>query len=250
MQILSGNLVGYANITPRDNIGQYAGGGSSFLSVGGKGYCLKDFKIVNPGGDYGESDYITFVQTGIAKVDDVQAYYWDTEYEAWAYKYAAGGHPMEEPVSDAELEKEIPAGTGFLCIFRTDGATLSYAGEVNGGVEGKIVCGRAGQYTYVVNPNPYEISLADMTITNPGGDYGETDYITFMQPGIAMVDDARAYYWDTEYKAWAYKYAAGGHPMEEPVENPSEIKLKAGEAVLFISRTAAARVVVDAPVLK
>ena len=190
------------------------------------------------------------MQTGIAKVDDVQAYYWDTEFKAWAYKYTAGGHEGEEEVSAEELGKEIPAGTGFLCIFRTDGATLSYAGEVNSGVEGKIVCGRAGQYTYVVNPNPYEISLAEMKIANPGGDYGEADYITFMQNGIAKVDDARAYYWDTEFNAWAYKYTAGGHEGEEEVENPSGIKLKAGEAVLFISRTAEARVVVDAPVLK
>lgn len=241
--------MGYANITPKD-IGQYSGGGSSFLSVGGEGYCLKDFKIVNPGGDYGENDFIIFVQTGIAMVDNALAYYWDTEYKAWAYKYAAGGHPMEEPVPDAELEKVIPAGTGFLCNFQTAGAKLAYSGEVNGGTEGKIICGRAGQYTYIVNPNPYEVSLADMKITNPGGDYGEADFIIFMQNDIAMVDNARAYYWDTEYKAWAYKYAAGGHPMEEPVNNPSEIKLKAGEAVLFNSSTAAARVVVDAPVLK
>ena len=243
--------MGYANITPKEvSGGQYSGGGSSFLAVGGSGYCLKDFKILNGGGEYGEADFITFVQTTIAKVDDAQAYYWDTEYDAWAYKYADGGHPAEEPVTNADLEKEIPAGTGFLCNFKTAGAKLSYSGEVNAGTEGKIVCGRAGQYTYVVNPNPYDISLAEMTITNPGGDYGEADFIIFMQNGIAKVDDARAYYWDTEYNAWAYKYADGGHPAEEPVASPSEIKLKAGEAVLFNSRTAAARVVVNAPVLK
>ena len=80
MQILSGNLVGYANITPKD-IGQYSGGGSSFLSVGGEGYCLKDFKIVGAGGDYGEEDFISFVQTDIAKLDNARAYYWDSDYD-------------------------------------------------------------------------------------------------------------------------------------------------------------------------
>lgn len=239
--------MGYANVQPK-SIGQYSGGGSSFLSVGGKGYCLKDFKIVNTG-DYGEYDFITFVQTDIAKVDNVKAYYWDTDFGAWAYKYTAGGHEGEEEVAVEELEKEIPAGTGFLCNFQTAGAQIVYSGEVNGGTDGKIVCGRAGLYTYIVNPNPYEISLADMKIINTS-DYGEYDFITFMQTDIAKVDNARAYYWDTDFGAWAYKYTAGGHEGEEEVEDPSKIKIKAGEAVLFYSQTDTARVVIDAPVLK
>ena len=249
MQILSGNLVGYANITPKD-IGKISGGGSAFISVGGEGYCLKDFKIVNPGGDFGEEDFITFVQTGIAKTDDIRAYYWDTDYDAWAYMYTAGGHIASDEVPKAELEQVIPAGTGFLCNFQTASAQIAYAGEVNAGIEGKIVCGRAGRYTYIVNPNPYEISLANVKIINAGGDFGEEDYITFMQTGLSKTDDARAYYWDSDYENWAYMYTAGGHTASDEVTSPSEVKIKAGEAVLFNSQTTAARVVVDAPVLK
>ena len=241
--------MGYANVTPKD-IGRYSGGGSSFLSVGGEGYCLKDFKIVGAGGDYGEEDFITFVQTGIAKVDNALAYYWDSDYDAWAYVYSEGGHEAYDPVSDADLEKVIPAGTGFLCDFRTAGAKIVYSGEVNGGIESKIICGRAGRYTYIVNPNPYEISLADVKIVNAGGDYGEEDFITFMQTDVAKVDNARAYYWDSDYDAWAYVYSDGGHEAFDPVEEPSTIKIKAGEAFLFDSQTADARVVVVAPVLK
>ena len=240
--------MGYAQVSPA-SIGKYSGGGSAFLSVGGTGYSLKDFKIENPGGEYGEDDFITFVQTGIAKVDDAKAYYWDTDYEAWAYVYTAGGHDASDEVSAAELEQEIPAGTGFLCNFKTAAAKIVYCGQVNGGFEGKITCGRAGQYTYIVNPCPYEISLAEMKIANPGGEYGENDFITFMQTGVAKVDDARAYYWDTDYDAWAYVYTAGGHDASDEVESPASVKLKAGEAVLFNSKTAAARVVVNAPSL-
>ena len=88
----------YNTITPKD-IGQYSGGGSAFLSIGGSGYCLKDFKIENPGGDYGENDFITFMQTGIAKVDNARAYYWDTDEDAWAYVYTAGGHDASDLVA-------------------------------------------------------------------------------------------------------------------------------------------------------
>ena len=241
--------MGYANIEPK-TIGQYSGGGSAFLSIGGEGYCLKDFKIVGAGGDFGEEDFISFVQTGIAKLDNAQAYYWDADYDAWAYLNTAGGHEASDPVSNEDLEKMIPAGTGFLCDFRTAGAKIVYSGEVNGGIEGKIVCGRAGRYTYIVNPNPYEISLADVKIINAGGDYGEEDFISFMQTGIAKVDNARAYYWDADYDAWAYLNTAGGHEASDQVEDPSEIKIKAGEAFLFDSQAEDARVVVNAPVLK
>ena len=251
MQILSGNLVGYANITPQNvSGGRYSGGGSSFLSISGSGYCLKDFKIVNPGGEWGEDDIIQFIQAGSCKLDEEMSFYWDTETENWAYAFNAGGHSEYDPVGDDMLSRVIPAGVGFLCNFKTAGAQIVYAGEVNKGVNGEIVCTRSsGRYVYTVNPNPYEITLADVKITNPGGEWGEDDIIQFMQPNNCKLDEEKSFYWDTEIDGWGYAFNAGGHAEYDPVEDPSAIKIKAGEAFLFNAKTAEARVVVTAPKL-
>ena len=246
MQILSGNLVGYQSIQPRamyEGGSKITGGGSAFLSVGGVGYCLNDFKIVD-GNE--EADTIAFVQTGSAKIDNAKKYYWyegeGTVEDPSCWCYATSG----DPVDPEEAAMTIPAGTGFLCTFGTSKAKIVYAGEVNKGVKGEIECGRAGKYTYVCNPCPYDVPLKDIYIKN-GNE--EADAIKFMQKASAKVDNARSYYWyegdgTAEDPACWYDAATG-----EPSEKALTEVIKAGEAVLFVSGTSKARVVFKAPAL-
>ena len=244
-------VVGYSTVNNGKIDGavksRYTVGGSSFISIGGEGYCLRDFKIV---GGNNNKEIVSFVQTTAAKVDNALTYYWyngsGTKAAGWMYLNTAGGHTKNSYVSDADLDAVIPAGVGFMCNFQTEGASLQYAGQVNVGTddgEGKKVidCGRNGRYTFLVNPLPRDVSLSEIKIVNGNNN---KEIISFLQTDAAKVDNAKAYYWfngtSTKAAGWMYLNTAGGHSKNTYVEET--VTIHQGEGFLFNSQTAAAKV--------
>ena len=227
---------------------RYTVGGSSFISIGGSGYCLKDFKIVDGANN---KDLVSFVQTDAAKVDNGKVYYWyngsATKEPGWMYQNTADGHTKNTYVSQSDLEAEIPVGVGFMCNFQTAGAKLQYSGQVYQGVDDgtgkkKIECGRNGRYTFLVNPLPRDVELSEIKIV---GGNNNKELISFLQKSSAKVDNARVYYWyngsATKDPGWMYQNTAGGHTKNTYVTE--KVTIHAGEGFLFNSQTAAAKVV-------
>ena len=220
---------------------QYQMNGNMFIGVGGGSvYHLYDFKI---NGNLTttakkQRNYIQFIKPGAAALDSSRCYYYDAADSSWKYRWDVAGVCTKGAVAP---DCEIPNNTAFMTCFNTsDGASFTFSGEVQKGVEGKVNIGAptGAQYFMIANPTCREVSLKELTIL---GNLNTTakkqrNYIAFMKPGAIAFDSARTYYRDGEN--WKYRWDVSGVCSKGAiVENTDNIKIAAGEAVMCCFNT-------------
>ena len=231
----SANVVGYTEVA---RTAKYMVSGNMFVVPAGQTWRVSDLKIVD--GDF-DNDQILFLQTAAAKVNEARAFYYDSDEKYWCYARSASGKQDEE-LEAGSADDVIPAGTAILCMFNSVDAKLVYSGEVQKGTEGFIKIPRAAKYELMANQLPYQIDLTDMKIED--GDF-DNDQILFLQTTAAKVDEAKAYYYDSDEKYWCYARSASGKQDEEVEEGDQTLGV--GEGFLTMFNSASAKVVFKAP---
>ena len=217
---------------------QYQMNGNMFTGVGGGAvYHLYDFKIdgnLNTTAKK-QRNHIAFCKPGALAIDSSRTYYYDKDDSKWKYRYDVAGVCTKGSVAP---DCEIPNNTAFMTFFNTsDGASFTFAGEVQKGVEGKINIGAPSGMNFfmAVNPSCREVSLKDIKIL---GNLNTTakkqrNYIAFMKPGALAFDSAKTYYYDNADGNWKFRYdVAGVCTKAAVVPDTDKIVIAAGEAVL------------------
>ena len=132
--------------------------------------------------------------------------------------------------------KTFPAGTAFLCAFgNAKMLGLKYCGEVAQGYDSSITWTKPGNFSFVVNPLPYPITLANVALNINGSlakALSKTQYISFMQSSAARVDNDKSYYYYNG--TWYHRTAASDGSSwnaDDPVD-ASTITIGAGEGFL------------------
>lgn len=203
------------------------------MNVGKDAYTLADIKITTVGAAADRNNYIVFWAAGSTiKVDKERAYWFDSTTGNWRIRNGATKSKdgtVEDPTAIL-----INPGEGFLCNFGQATTTITYSGEVLKGVDKKLVITRPEgiQNFSACNVAGKEITLADISIKTVGAAADRNNYIVFMAAGSTIkVDKERAYWFDSTTGNWRIRNGAT-KSKDGTVEDPSAIKIAAGEGFL------------------